>query len=433
MKNTFIKISNNGVIDEKSLTLFGASTKRGDNSKIGFFGSGLKYAIAVLLREKIDFKIFSGLEEIKISTVKEKFRDEEFDVIEVNDKKTNFTTQMGPEWLPWFSIREIYCNALDEVGAKIGVANKAKGELGKTNIYVTFDEKISEIFNNWGNYFSEKREDLIQDIAATKNDYMVKGYTKLFIGSEDFIVYRKGVQCYFKKGIKSLYHYDLSWIEINESRVIKNTFDIDYHMPKALENASVEVAKNILENYEGCAEEDFRWDNCDFSENWLTALEGRKLVRKDIAGYFIDEITRGNCIILPNKMVDGLKSVFGDRVNIVGIDQKGYVEVKMTEEMKEKIEVSLAFFEKINVKIKNRIGVCKFEDDNVLGRAIRTKSEIMLSAEYVENAERDDLLAVMYEEYAHLSSSFDDKTREFQDYIIKDLIKAYQKIIDIKI
>ena len=52
----YLKIVNKGEIYEKAFTLIGASTKRGDDSKIGFFGSGLKYAMAVLLRNEIHFK-----------------------------------------------------------------------------------------------------------------------------------------------------------------------------------------------------------------------------------------------------------------------------------------------------------------------------------------------------------------------------------------
>ena len=57
-ENVFVEITNDGEIDSLSLSLVGASTKRADGSKIGFFGSGNEYALALLLRENIDFKIF---------------------------------------------------------------------------------------------------------------------------------------------------------------------------------------------------------------------------------------------------------------------------------------------------------------------------------------------------------------------------------------
>ena len=59
MQNKFIKIESKGNIDPQAFVLLGASTKRDDESKIGFFGSGLKYSIAYLLRNNIEFKVFS--------------------------------------------------------------------------------------------------------------------------------------------------------------------------------------------------------------------------------------------------------------------------------------------------------------------------------------------------------------------------------------
>jgi len=68
MKKHHIKIVNKGEIPINSFVLMGATTKRDDSTKIGHFGSGLKYAIAVLMREKIPFRVFSGEKEVKFTT-----------------------------------------------------------------------------------------------------------------------------------------------------------------------------------------------------------------------------------------------------------------------------------------------------------------------------------------------------------------------------
>jgi len=53
----YILIQNDGEIETNSFELIGASTKRDDKTKIGFFGSGLKYSIAYMMRKGIEFKI----------------------------------------------------------------------------------------------------------------------------------------------------------------------------------------------------------------------------------------------------------------------------------------------------------------------------------------------------------------------------------------
>jgi len=99
----------------------GISSKRGDEEKIGFFGSGNKYSIALLLREKIPFKIFSGEKEVKFTTDTVMFRGQTYEQIRINGEPTSLTTSMGPDWEPWFAIREMYCNAVDEGGEKLVV------------------------------------------------------------------------------------------------------------------------------------------------------------------------------------------------------------------------------------------------------------------------------------------------------------------------
>ena len=170
----FIKIVSKGEIDEKAFYLLGASSKRDDKSKIGMFGSGLKYSLAYLLREKIPFRVFSGYREIKFTTKTENFRDKEFSIICVNDKETSLTTDMGGiDWNSWSVIREIYSNALDESEANIKVVNAKDIQNLKpvedfTTFYIEITESFQEIIDNWELYFSEKRKDLIYVYSNSK-------------------------------------------------------------------------------------------------------------------------------------------------------------------------------------------------------------------------------------------------------------------------
>ena len=107
---------NKGLIDPLALELFGASSKA-DSSAIGFFGTGLKYAISVLLREGCSVELFRGTKPAIVFTKKRmKMRNDYFDVILMDGKNLGFTTRLGVNWSVDAAYRELYCNTKDEGG-----------------------------------------------------------------------------------------------------------------------------------------------------------------------------------------------------------------------------------------------------------------------------------------------------------------------------
>jgi hypothetical protein len=111
---------NPGEIDIRGATIAGLSAKQGD-SPIGFFGTGLKYAIASVLRWHGQITIWSGEEEYKFYASPLDFRGKEFQQIMMSGQPLGFTTEYGKTWEPWQIFRELYANALDE-GGQVGTA-----------------------------------------------------------------------------------------------------------------------------------------------------------------------------------------------------------------------------------------------------------------------------------------------------------------------
>lgn len=111
-----INIWNPGSLDLNGLRLFGASTKGGQEGKIGQFGSGLKYALGWLLRNKVEFWIEVDGKPVVVETRRVFINEHAFDEILINGEPTSVTTNIGPKWLGWMAIRELYANALDEGG-----------------------------------------------------------------------------------------------------------------------------------------------------------------------------------------------------------------------------------------------------------------------------------------------------------------------------
>ena len=212
----WIEIKNKGEICKNAFILLGATNKRGNNTKIGFFGSGLKYGIAVLLRNQIPLKVFTGKKEIKISTRKVIFRDMEFNNIYIEDEKTSLTLEMGIDWKIWQAIREVYCNAIDESNSVVKVVEEVIPEQDKTSFYIGLTDQTKEIIDNWNKYFCTDRKDIVSE----NMDWQV------FQPSDQFILYRKGIKCLNSRQT-SLYDYNLDKIEINESRVVVYNWEVN--------------------------------------------------------------------------------------------------------------------------------------------------------------------------------------------------------------
>lgn len=107
-----IIFKNKGAIDVRAIKILGVSVKK-DNA-IGFFGTGLKYAIAICLREGCPLSIWSGGEEYSFTTKKVAITGQDFDVVCMNGEELGFTTELGKTWKLWQAFRELYCNCTDE-------------------------------------------------------------------------------------------------------------------------------------------------------------------------------------------------------------------------------------------------------------------------------------------------------------------------------
>lgn len=115
-----------GLIPLESFTVFGMSAKPNSTNPIGKFGTGLKMAIAVLLRHDIEVTIFRGQEEYVFYTQKSDFRGKQFAFVRMKRRgtllgrwtysKLPFTTELGKHWELWMAFRELHANTLDEGG-----------------------------------------------------------------------------------------------------------------------------------------------------------------------------------------------------------------------------------------------------------------------------------------------------------------------------
>jgi len=418
----YIRIKNNGLIEPQALHLVGASTKQGDESKIGQFGSGNKYALAYLLRNGYEVKIFAGMTGIVIETKAETFRDQTFDVMWINGEKTSITIQMGKDWQLWQALREIYCNAIDEGGCSIDFVQDIKPVPGETHFYIDTKKDVMDFITNFDTYFSIRKKVLFECSEG-------RIYEKTGTAAN---IYRKGIRCW-NTNTKSIYDYDFNEIEIDEDRLIKYAFQIDEKMWSLIFQChDEEIILNVLhqcsntEYIEAGITEYWSVNSGLMSETFKNCLRKINLAPKGYAGLLKpDEVF--NHVILPTKIFNSVRSVLsddnvGDRFKV---SRHGgmFREVEPTTVWQKTLDEAIYFLKEVKLVIPYDISVALFEVKSVLGCA--TNGQIYISDVCLEKGV-NETVNTLIEEYIHLKYAVSDETRGFQTAIITEFI-SYMK------
>lgn len=436
----YILIQNDGEIELAAFELIGASTKRNQQGKIGFFGSGLKYAIAFMMRAGMGFRIFTGEQELVFSGKEEKFRDQTFTRICINGNPTSYTTTMGPTWTePWFVLREIYCNALDETNCQlIKSTEDVNASAGKTRIYVELTEDLKKIVENWDAYFSADRERIFE-AAKVYTSYLgaysrqsVKVYLKT-----DGVIYRRGIRVNMNK--KYLYDYEIDNVKINEDRTATDSGALSYAICDLFTQLVNEnYVTHILRSY-SFEETPYEYTalsigNCSeqqVSDKWVQFSKDYFLVIKENAGHYMEQIskTKREVFYLPMQVAKTIKKCFPD-VDILGIGKASgnifMMEAPETEKMKYLIKDISKQLAEMGYHVDYPISVTTFENDTILGHADVKEKHIYIAAKTFDMGRREIALTIM-EECEHINSGHGDESRAFQSHLLSTYLKKMEE------
>lgn len=216
--NTLI-FHNPGEIDIRGACIAGLSAKEGE-SPIGYFGTGLKYSIACILRWGGTITIYSGEQRYDFISGAIEYRGTEFHQIIMriyNPDETygemalGFTTEYGKNWEPWQVFRELYANARDENG------------------FVQLDQHHSMIGEGWTHIFVECKE-LIESfyqrdtiILPTDKTYDHQSTDVQFNSTQAIGLYYRGVRVWDRA---CLFTWNfLGKMTLTEDRQLRSTMD----------------------------------------------------------------------------------------------------------------------------------------------------------------------------------------------------------------
>ena len=440
----YVLIQNEGEIEVGSFELIGASTKRNDNTKIGFFGSGLKYSIAYMLRNKIDFRVFSGLREIRFDTETVCMRGQDFERVCINGVPTSFTTTMGPTWNePWFVFREIYCNALDESGCTIIKNTESINQSeGRTRIYIEITKELENVINNFDAYFTDDRTTkyIFNDIKTPYIDEWKNGYNgeqpvKVY-NKTDGVIFRKGIRVYSSS--KLMYDYCLENISINEDRTMKSPHYIKYAISCIIaEMRDINYVKSVLRSYklnqnEVTTEFDSLYysEGSTFSYDWIEFSKENNLIVLERSGNYSDMIStsKKECFFLPMNFASKLKKTI-DGVFIFGIGgvvgDITFEDVEPSNKHNYLINDVSKQLAEMGYNINYHIKVVSFSSRDTLGMSDFKNNQILISNICLDLGRRE-IAMTLIEEQEHLDTKFEDETRKFQNHLFSLLLKSME-------
>lgn len=439
-------IENGGEILVRALTLLGGTTKRNDDTKIGEFGSGNKYAIAYMLRNDIPFAIWSGTEHIRIDVNEQEFRGHMMSIITVNELETSLTTDAGPGWDAWQVFREIICNAVDEGKARVFYTDEQIGEEGTTRFYIDAKSDVADI--NFNEFFLWNRSEDIVWQSADRSNAIYNISDNRFARRASF--YRFGIRVandnQFSLGTPfrdMQYDFNCNDFEIDEVRNLKATASNTAILWRALITCNdLDVIDNAFEYLDFTdihpftrvrIKKQLHGVPTDMhlkpSDAWIYKLENSILYKAQWEHLILHDEKEAT-IEVSQDVLQAFQDWFGNSVKVPERTEGNneYIEKPATKTQQQMIDKSIYRLSAIGIYVKYDVKVADMIERHTIGFACRDTRSIILADRAFESG-IDNLTETIIEEYTHLHKNVGDYTREIQDeflHIIMGLISRIE-------
>lgn len=213
-----------GLIDIRAFTTFGLHAKPNSTNPIGKFGTGLKYAVATLLRNHCKVRVFIGMTEYEFITTLDSFRGEQYKQCRMRKrnspikmwsyKELPFTTDHGKFWEVWQAFRELESNTRDEGGRTLKFESFQSVPHPDKTLVVVEGEVYEQAFND--------RDTIFLPNALTKRE-----------GDDRVQVFNEPSQHIYWRGVRvfdlekpSVYTYNiLDEMTLTEDRTLKYVWE----------------------------------------------------------------------------------------------------------------------------------------------------------------------------------------------------------------
>lgn len=381
-----ITLRNPGLIDLDAIRIMGVNVKETD-SPIGYFGTGLKFAIATLLRTGHKVILWRGEERIEFSAQPIEIRGKVFQTVYMGEEKLAFTTDLGKNWEVWMAFREIYSNMLDEGGhAQSSRIKPAKGQT---------------LFEIHGEAFA-KCYALRDEIFLNKPLLDASAEVSVHEGMSNTVFYR-GVRVH-RLEKPSFFTYNLEGDRtLTEDRTLAYAWSVDNAVSLWLrKHASEQDLMKIIEE----AGEEFFERNI-FMPDTSPSPTFRRVLAREI-----------NNSRLP-KNWRPLAKLFKEED-----EGQAFETFELSSRQEEKLDRALTICDALGCSLlKSELTFVRSLGNNVFG--LCDKRQIYL-AETVFDWGISTLAATIYEEFLHRDHDLEDNSRTMQNFLLQKIISLVE-------
>lgn len=382
--NTVI-FSTPGEMNPLSWSIMGINAKLNEDSAVGFFGTGLKAALAVLMRENATVSIESCGQRYEFGTTHKEFRGKSFDIVTCNDKELGFTTELGKQWTMENAYRELVSNTMDEQG-EWGVLPDI--ERGDTTIYVTHKD-FREAYNNHDSIFVGSR------VPIAENDLL-----RIYKGSG--MIFYRGVKVGHLED--AMFHYEvLDAVKLTEDRTIYDTYAVQRQIQRGIEKLTdAAILKRLMTAPNGRKEHGFSYFGL-----WGPTM-------KEVVADLWE-----NC---PTKLIPAIQRQIKE--NLPEIE---FATIKPTEKQERMLAHAKDFLAKAGYYVKSVIKHVS-NDDNLNVAFVHGEAIHLTQRAYDQGAFY--LTTTLLEEHCH-TIGYNDETRRFEQFLMNELVKCWSDKLQI--
>jgi hypothetical protein len=392
---SYVIFENQGEIDPLTIQTFGVSVKESDHP-IGFFGTGLKYALAILLRTGHKVTLQSGLQVHKFALTERPIRGTPFNLITMDGTPLGFTDQLGKTWEVWMAYREMYCNTKDEGGTASTIDVMPEPVEGYTRFIVEGDEFLTQHQN--------------RHIFLLEGEPMLKLEGCDVHKGEACGVFYRGILVHrFPKGKASLFTYNFTRaIDLTEDRTAKYpSFLPMYLATDFLECQDEDFLKKML-----VAKESHFEHSIDFKDPWGPAKPAQTF-NNTVSCLMQDRAARTNY-----SAIKRYKEAERAKLEPATTQLRG-VEAEM-------IERAIKFCKSIGFSVDEYPIIVT----DTLGAGIYACAEggrIYIARQSFQQGTKM-VAAALIEEFIHLRHDLHDESREMQTFLLTRLVSLGEEL-----